>query len=74
MPLHTLCADIDYGFTEAQTVSGKIGIKVWIFKRTHFAKSPKEIMNELKKQHRDIAEGATDAGAVENVAPAQEIK
>ena len=31
-------------------------------------------MNELKKQHRDIAEGATDAGAVENVAPAQEIK
>ena len=30
-------------------------------------------MNELKKQHRDIAEGATDAGAVENVAPAQEI-
>ena len=73
VPLHTLCADIDYGFTEAQTVSGKIGIKVWIFKRTHFAKSPKEIMNELKK-HRDITEGTTDAGAVENVAPVKEIK
>ena len=73
VPLHTLCADIDYGFTEAQTVSGKIGIKVWIFKRTHFAKSPKEIMNELKK-HRDITEGTTDSGAVENVAPVKESK
>ena len=30
IPLHTLRADIDYGFTEAQTVYGKIGVKVWI--------------------------------------------
>ena len=59
VPLHTLCADIDYGFTEANTISGKIGIKVWIFKRTHFAKSPKEIMNELKK-HRDMESGTTE--------------
>ncbi|MDI6751941.1 MAG: 30S ribosomal protein S3 [bacterium] len=33
VPLHTLRADIDYGFTEAQTTYGKIGIKVWIFKK-----------------------------------------
>jgi small subunit ribosomal protein S3 len=32
VPLHTLRADIDYGFVEADTAYGKIGIKVWIFK------------------------------------------
>ena len=32
LPLHTLRADIDYGFAEANTTYGKIGIKVWIFK------------------------------------------
>merc|ERR1712230_270914 len=32
IPLHTLRADIDYAISEASTVYGKIGIKVWIFK------------------------------------------
>jgi len=32
MPLHTLRADIDYGFTEAHTIMGRIGVKVWVFK------------------------------------------
>ena len=32
VPLHTLRADIDYGFTEAKTTYGQIGIKVWIYK------------------------------------------
>ena len=32
VPLHTLRADIDYGFTEAYTTYGKIGVKVWIYK------------------------------------------
>ena len=32
VPLHTLRADIDYGFTEAKTVMGRIGVKVWIYK------------------------------------------
>jgi len=32
VPLHTLRADIDYGFAEAETTYGIIGIKVWIFK------------------------------------------
>ena len=32
VPLHTLRADIDYGFAEANTAYGKIGIKVWIYK------------------------------------------
>jgi small subunit ribosomal protein S3 len=30
IPLHTLRADIDYGFAEANTVYGKIGVKVWV--------------------------------------------
>ena len=32
VPLHTLRADIDYGFAEARTVFGRIGVKVWIYK------------------------------------------
>lgn len=32
VPLHTLRADIDYGFGEANTTYGKIGVKVWIYK------------------------------------------
>jgi small subunit ribosomal protein S3 len=31
VPLHTLRADIDYGFAEAATTYGLIGVKVWIF-------------------------------------------
>lgn len=42
VPLHTLRADIDYGFAEANTTYGKIGIKVWIYKG--------EILPEAKKQ------------------------
>ena len=32
IPLHTLRADIDYGFAEADTTFGKVGVKVWIYK------------------------------------------
>ena len=32
VPLHTLRADIDYGFREAKTSSGRVGVKVWIYK------------------------------------------
>lgn len=38
VPLHTLRADIDYGFSEADTKFGKIGVKVWIFKGEVFEK------------------------------------
>lgn len=38
VPLHTLRADIDYGFAEAQTTYGVIGVKVWIFKGEVFDK------------------------------------
>lgn len=48
IPLHTLRADIDYAISEADTVYGKIGIKVWIFKGEVFGKrdlSPNVGMN-----------------------------
>jgi small subunit ribosomal protein S3 len=32
VPLHTIRADVDYGFTEAHTTMGRLGIKVWIYK------------------------------------------
>lgn len=42
VPLHTLRANIDYGFAEANTTAGKIGLKVWICKREGFqARAPR---------------------------------
>ncbi|SDM06862.1 small subunit ribosomal protein S3 [Catalinimonas alkaloidigena] len=38
IPLHTLRADIDYAISEANTVYGKIGIKVWVFKGEVYGK------------------------------------
>ena len=40
VPLHTLRAKIDYGFTEAMTVYGKIGVKVWIYKGDILPEAP----------------------------------
>ena len=40
LPLHTLKADIDYGFAEANTTYGKIGVKAWIYRgEQHKAKT-----------------------------------
>src|SRR5690606_23560807 len=50
-PLHTLRADIDYALSEAQTVYGKLGIKVWIFKGEIYGKkdlSPNQVQPEGK--------------------------
>ena len=45
VPLHTLRADIDYGFAEAATTYGVIGVKVWIFKGEIFEK-PEAVVAE----------------------------
>ena len=42
IPLQTLRADIDYGFAEADTTYGKLGIKVWIYKGEILKKKKKE--------------------------------
>jgi small subunit ribosomal protein S3 len=70
VPLQTLSADIDYGFVEAHTTMGKIGIKVWIFKKLFFAKTPRELSDQLAKLQ---AENPTEVPvtAEENAAPEQ---
>jgi small subunit ribosomal protein S3 len=40
VPLHTLRADVDYGFTEARTTYGAIGVKCWIYKGEVMAENP----------------------------------
>lgn len=46
VPLHTLRADIDFGFAEANTTYGKIGVKVWIYKGEVLPSSPREPKSE----------------------------
>jgi small subunit ribosomal protein S3 len=46
VPLHTFRADIDYGFAEAMTTYGVIGVKVWIFKGEIFDKPDAESAEE----------------------------
>lgn len=44
IPLQTIRADIDYGFSEANTTYGKIGIKVWIYKGEIFKQSSNKVV------------------------------
>ncbi len=46
VPLHTLRADIEYGFAEAKTTYGKIGVKVWIYKGEVLPPSSRETRGE----------------------------
>lgn len=52
VPLHTLRARIDYGFAEAQTTYGIIGIKVWIFKGEVLSTGIEQEPAEEKKERR----------------------
>ena len=62
VPLHTIRADIDYGFTEAMTTYGHIGIKVWIYKgdilpgQRRAAPTEEEIMEARRRQMRERGE------------------
>jgi len=57
VPLHTLRADIDYGFSEAATTYGIIGVKVWVYKgdtlgRTDLANAEKEAAPAPEREDR----------------------
>lgn len=73
VPLHTLRADIDYGFIEARTAMGRIGVKVWIYKG--------DILPERKEKEGEeiimepVAEVAVETPAVEKgvEAPAEPV-
>jgi small subunit ribosomal protein S3 len=57
VPLHTLRANIDYGFAEANTTAGKIGIKVWICKKDGFqARAPRGERREGRRERGDRKE------------------
>ncbi len=53
VPLHTLRADIDYGFAEADTTYGKIGVKVWINHGEVLEKGLKSPIREEKREKRE---------------------
>lgn len=53
VPLHTLRADIDYGFAEADTTYGKIGVKVWINHGEVLDKGLKSAIREEKRDKKD---------------------
>jgi small subunit ribosomal protein S3 len=57
VPLHTLRADIDYGFREARTSTGRVGVKVWIYKGDIL---PYQLTND-EKIVREAAMAAGDA-------------
>jgi len=57
VPLHTIRADIDYGFTEARTTLGRIGVKVWIYKG-EILPEPKRLEVEEIPEELAVSKGA----------------
>ncbi len=57
VPLQTLRADLDYGFAEAFTTYGAIGVKVWIFNGEKFERNTKEDAGVLVKKSMEKKEG-----------------
>lgn len=55
VPLHTLRADIDYGFSEAKTTYGVIGVKVWVYRGDRLAngEAPQLPKTEADNERRD---------------------
>ena len=53
IPLHTLRADIDFGFAEAHTTFGVIGIKVWVYNGMKYGKDQKEDAGVVVKKRRE---------------------
>ena len=53
IPLHTLRADIDYGFAEARTTFGVIGVKVWVYNGMKYGKEQKEDAGALVRKRRE---------------------
>jgi len=53
IPLHTLRANIDYGFAEANTTFGVIGVKVWVFRGEVYGQEKKDDAGVLVRKHRE---------------------
>jgi len=63
VPLHTLRADIDYGFAEAKTTYGVIGIKVWVFKGEVLGKGEQPTAPPPEAEKRPRRAGAKHVAA-----------
>jgi small subunit ribosomal protein S3 len=59
VPLHTLRADIDYGFSEAKTTYGVIGVKVWVYRGENLGRgdAPGALKNEAPEDDRRSRRG-----------------
>jgi len=57
VPLHTLRADVDYGFAEAKTTYGIIGVKVWVFKGEVLDHDPMALDKRLASESGPAGEG-----------------
>lgn len=69
VPLHTLRADIDYGFAEANTTYGKIGVKVWIYKGEILPEASdavKELRRALRAQTPEAKPARENRGPRDN--------
>ena len=71
VPLHTLRADIDYGFYEALTTYGKIGVKVWVYNGMNYGREQLEESSETTKRTRRERSGS-DRGNRASRAPKAE--
>jgi small subunit ribosomal protein S3 len=58
VPLHTLRADIDYGFREARTSSGRVGVKVWIYKGDILPYKPQNDDKVMREAAMAVGEAA----------------
>jgi small subunit ribosomal protein S3 len=62
VPLHTIRADIDYGFREARTQFGRIGVKVWIYRG--------DVMPTREEKEAELAKARARAAAAGDIIPA----
>lgn len=64
IPLQTLRADIDYGFAEAATTYGRLGVKVWLYKG--------EVLGNVRAQQNEVSERSENRRGRERRAPKRE--
>jgi small subunit ribosomal protein S3 len=87
VPLHTLRADIDYGFHEARTTFGRIGVKVWVYTgdvsgsrlEREAAAAAARVAQQRRRPERRRPRAAAEAAPEQTIdepaaqAPAQEV-
>ena len=76
VPLHTLRANIDYGFYEAKTTFGRIGVKVWIYKgditNKELAREQANAKSQRPERRDDRRDGGRDSAPRRTAAPRTE--